>query len=54
LLPCLFFCNDWKFRHRWQDVTAALWQKYPNPFAAHVLTNDVIERFVDPETGRFN
>jgi hypothetical protein len=32
-------------------VTQAIWCKYPNPFAAHVLTADVIDRSVDPSTG---
>ena len=25
----------------------AIWQKYPNPFASHVLTSDVVDRYID-------
>ncbi|KAI8609828.1 PRELI-like family-domain-containing protein, partial [Chytriomyces sp. MP71] len=32
-------------------VTFAIFNKYPNPFAKHVLTSDVIDRYVDPDTG---
>ncbi|KAI9350880.1 PRELI-like family-domain-containing protein [Obelidium mucronatum] len=39
------------FEHSWQSVTQAIWNKYPNPWASHVLTADVIDRYVDPETG---
>ncbi|KAJ3292877.1 hypothetical protein HDU79_000975 [Rhizoclosmatium sp. JEL0117] len=39
------------FGHSWESVTQAIWNKYPNPFASHVLTADVIDRHVDPETG---
>eukprot|EP00051_Salpingoeca_urceolata_P026645 m.478044 g.478044 ORF g.478044 m.478044 type:complete len:202 (-) comp21017_c0_seq1:89-694(-) len=34
----------------WQNVTAAFWRRYPNPFSAHVLTEDVLSRTVDPVT----
>jgi hypothetical protein len=42
-----------QYPHSWDKVTLAIWQKYPNPFASHVLTADVIERFVD-EKGRIH
>jgi hypothetical protein len=29
----------------------AIWQKYPNPFASHVLSSDVIDRYIDQKTG---
>ncbi|KAL2916843.1 hypothetical protein HK105_203622 [Polyrhizophydium stewartii] len=38
-------------QHHWEDVTKAIWQKYPNPFASHVLAADVVEQRVDPQTG---
>jgi hypothetical protein len=25
----------------------AIWQKYPNPFASHVISSDVLDRFID-------
>lgn len=34
-------------RHEWEAVTLAHFQKYPNPFATHVLTADVVSRHVD-------
>jgi 4-amino-4-deoxychorismate lyase len=45
------FSADSVFGHPWALFTKAVWQKYPNPFASHVLASDVIERRVDPETG---
>ncbi|KAJ3268822.1 hypothetical protein HDV01_002174 [Terramyces sp. JEL0728] len=35
--------------HAWSDVTLAVWKKYPNPFASHVLSADVIDRYVDSQ-----
>ncbi|KAI8593118.1 hypothetical protein HDU89_003983 [Geranomyces variabilis] len=40
-----------QIQHSWPNVTQAVWQKYPNPFASHVLSSDVIDRTVDPVTG---
>lgn len=45
------FSADSVYGHPWALFTKAVWQKYPNPFASHVLSSDVIERRVDPETG---
>ena len=38
-------------RHEWTKVVIGVWQKYPNPSAAHVTCVDTIDRSVDPETG---
>lgn len=38
-------------RHPWEAVTLAFFQKYPNPYANHVLSSDIISRYVD-EKGR--
>ncbi|KAJ3282531.1 hypothetical protein HDU76_008687 [Blyttiomyces sp. JEL0837] len=46
-----FWSHAFQYDHPWSTVTSAIWQKYPNPFAAHVLTADVIDRSVDPATG---
>ncbi|KAI8917036.1 hypothetical protein PhCBS80983_g00162 [Powellomyces hirtus] len=40
-----------QIHHSWPNVTQAVWQKYPNPFASHVLSSDVIDRNVNPITG---
>ncbi|KAJ1528285.1 hypothetical protein HK096_009881 [Nowakowskiella sp. JEL0078] len=39
------------FEYDWATFTKAIWQKYPNPFASHVLSSDVIDRQIDSETG---
>eukprot|EP00040_Diaphanoeca_grandis_P014667 m.74556 g.74556 ORF g.74556 m.74556 type:complete len:186 (-) comp24673_c0_seq2:84-641(-) len=43
------FCD--RFSETFEDVTAAVWQKYPNPISAHVLSVDTLRRHVDPTTG---
>jgi len=32
-------------------LTLAIWSKYPNPHSSHVVTSDVVDRYVDPRTG---
>ncbi|KAJ3123801.1 hypothetical protein HK098_001641 [Nowakowskiella sp. JEL0407] len=39
------------FDYDWATFTQAVWQKYPNPFASHVISSDVVDRKVDPKTG---
>ncbi|XP_078406755.1 PRELI domain containing 1a isoform X3 [Cetorhinus maximus] len=39
--------NDLK--SSWEQVFAAFWQRYPNPYSKHVLTEDVIHREVVQE-----
>ncbi|KAJ3414910.1 hypothetical protein HDV05_005859 [Chytridiales sp. JEL 0842] len=46
-----FWSHSFTYNHPWTMVTQAIWQKYPNPFASHVLAADVIDRTVDPVTG---
>ncbi|KAJ3277452.1 hypothetical protein HK104_003287, partial [Borealophlyctis nickersoniae] len=46
-----FFATNSQFQYSWDNVSQAVWRKYPNPFASHVLSSDVIERSVDPATG---
>nr|CAG8435396.1 12545_t:CDS:2 [Entrophospora candida] len=38
-------------RYPWDNVTLAFWLRYPNPFASHVESVDVIDRYVDPSNG---
>ncbi|XP_064602735.1 PRELI domain-containing protein 1, mitochondrial-like [Liolophura sinensis] len=33
-------------KYTWDQVSCALWQKYPNPHSKHVLTEDVLSREV--------
>ncbi len=35
-------------------VTLAYFLRYPNPYARHVVSSDVIDRYVDPETKRLH
>lgn len=37
--------------HEWSKVIFGVWQKYPNPATAHVISVDTIGRTVDPTTG---
>lgn len=39
------------FSHPWSHVIIGMWHKYPNPHCTHVVTVDVVDRSVDPETG---
>lgn len=39
------------FSHPWSHVVIGMWHKYPNPHCTHVVTVDVLDRTVDPETG---
>jgi len=37
--------------HPWSHVVIGMWHKYPNPHCSHVVTIDVVDRSVDPNTG---
>ncbi|KAG8937238.1 hypothetical protein FRC03_010092 [Tulasnella sp. 419] len=41
-----FFSQSYKYDDAWQTVTLAFFLRYPNPYAAHVLSCDVISRVV--------
>eukprot|EP00063_Salmo_salar_P075439 XP_014050274.1 PREDICTED: PRELI domain-containing protein 1, mitochondrial-like isoform X2 [Salmo salar] len=41
-----YFSNDVDIRTSWDHVVSAFWQRYPNPFSTHVLTEDVVFREV--------
>ncbi|XP_034146986.1 PRELI domain-containing protein 1, mitochondrial isoform X2 [Esox lucius] len=41
-----YFSNDVDIRTTWDLVVSAFWQRYPNPFSGHVLTEDVVFREV--------
>lgn len=44
-----YFYNETDIKSTWDHVTAAFWQRYPNPFSTHVLTEDVVFREVTSE-----
>lgn len=41
-----YFVNDVDIKSTWDQVFSAFWQRYPNPFSTHVLTEDVVYREV--------
>uniref|UniRef100_A0A3Q4AUA1 PRELI/MSF1 domain-containing protein n=1 Tax=Mola mola TaxID=94237 RepID=A0A3Q4AUA1_MOLML len=41
-----YFCNNTDIRSTWDHVVSAFWQRYPNPYSTHVLTEDVVYREV--------
>ncbi|XP_037530811.1 PRELI domain-containing protein 1, mitochondrial [Nematolebias whitei] len=41
-----YYCNKTDIRSTWDSVASAFWQRYPNPFSTHVLTEDVVYREV--------
>lgn len=41
-----YFCSYADIRSTWDQVVSAFWQRYPNPFSTHVLTEDVVYREV--------
>lgn len=47
-----FYESSYSYDYSFPAVTLAYFLRYPNPYATHVLSSDVISREVDPETGR--
>ncbi|XP_076845647.1 PRELI domain containing 1b [Brachyhypopomus gauderio] len=41
-----YFFNETDIKSSWDQVFSAFWQRYPNPFSTHVLTEDVVFRMV--------
>jgi len=46
-----FFSTAFHYDHPWKNVIVGMWQKYPNPQCAHVISVDVLDRTIDPVTG---
>lgn len=44
-----FFAQTHNYDESWQTVTLAFFLRYPNPYAAHVLSADVLSRSFTPE-----
>ncbi|KAJ5155398.1 hypothetical protein N7492_008201 [Penicillium capsulatum] len=49
-----FFENKFTYDYSFPAVTLAYFLRYPNPYSRHVLTTDVIDRYVDPATKRLH
>lgn len=42
-----FYCTG-LLKNTWDQVCIAFWQRYPNPYSNHVLTEDIVFREVTP------
>jgi len=49
-----FYESSYSYDYTFPAVTLAYFLRYPNPYARHVMTSDVIDRYVDPETQRLH
>lgn len=49
-----FYESNFSYDYSFPTVTLAYFLRYPNPYSKHVLSADVIERYVDPETHRLH
>ncbi|XP_058497164.1 PRELI domain-containing protein 1, mitochondrial-like isoform X1 [Solea solea] len=49
-----YFSNKTDIRSTWDLVASAFWQRYPNPFSTHVLTEDVVYREVTGDNQLFS
>lgn len=41
-----YFTDIAHFQHPWDHVATALWQRYPNPYSSHVLSEDTFYRHI--------
>ncbi|KAG9780437.1 hypothetical protein ABEF95_017018 [Exophiala dermatitidis] len=46
--------SSFNYDYTFPAVTLAYFLRYPNPYSRHVLSSDVIDRYVDPETQRLH
>jgi 4-amino-4-deoxychorismate lyase len=46
--------SSYDYDYSFPAVTLAYFLRYPNPYAKHVLSTDVIDRYVDPVTHRLH
>lgn len=49
-----FFENKFTYDYSFPAVSLAYFLRYPNPYSRHVLTTDVIDRYVDPKSQRLH
>jgi len=49
-----FYEHSSNYEYTFPAVALAYFLRYPNPYSRHVLSSDVIERHIDPETGRLH
>ena len=41
-----YFLGQSVLRSSWDQVFTAFWQRYPNPYSEHVLSEDIVHREV--------
>lgn len=46
--------SSFNYDYAFPTVTLAYFLRYPNPYSRHVLSTDVIDRYVDPDTKRLH
>ncbi|KAJ2727184.1 hypothetical protein GGI07_000068 [Coemansia sp. Benny D115] len=49
-----FYQQKYSYEYSWNTVSYAFLNRYPNPFATHVLSVDTIDHRVSPETGELH
>ena len=49
-----FFELNYTYDYSFPAVTLAYFLRYPNPYSTHVLSTDVIDRTIDPVSGRLS
>jgi 4-amino-4-deoxychorismate lyase len=49
-----FYELNYSYDYSFPAVTLAYFLRYPNPYSTHVLSTDVIDRSIDPSTGRLS
>lgn len=49
-----FYESHLSYDYPFPTVTLAYFLRYPNPYSRHVLSTDVIESYVDPQTSRLH
>lgn len=49
-----FYESSFNYDYTFPAVTLAYFLRYPNPYSRHVVSSDVIDRYVDPETERLH
>ncbi|SAM81347.1 related to protein involved in intramitochondrial protein sorting [Ustilago bromivora] len=50
-MPQTFF-QEQEFAYPWHQTANAVWNKYPNPHADHVVSVDVLDQSFDPNSGQ--
>lgn len=46
--------SNFDYNYAFPTVTLAYFLRYPNPYSKHVLSTDVIDRYIDPKTNRLH